>query len=1083
MSQAPSYAFKRSIDLRADGNDKGVLNHLLYTQPLRKTVKAVYTVLTSASSEYSISIVGPYGSGKSTTALFLRKYLEGNLTAKQRKDIVTHGLKLLPPSKNYTDIRVLVGRNQSIQSALRTLLGLSPKEDAVEYLKTKLHEGSTRLAILIDEMGKFLEYAAEFPQEGDVYVLQRLAELSHRLNGQLLLITIRHQSMAAYVQRISTEHLTEWKKIQGRFVDIVHSNTVDDTVEIVYQYLPYLGLRRTSASESILKLLGANPLVSEQTVTEHLQYVYSLNPIVLLLLISFFKRHVQNERSVFSFLASYESHSIRQFSSDHDQDEIYGPEHLFKYIESNLQHAVLESEYGNAWTKINSSLLLAKSSVPSSEKYSDSSVSLTIISIGLISLYGDIIGIKPNKEAIEAILAGTLKSRVNEVDEVENVLSALEKHQVLIYRPAERTFHLWHGSSVDIREAITQTIQQNFADVDYANQLNKHFSSIPIIPKKYLIETGVYRFIEWQYNSPASINDEGELNTRLIRCFIGSKGQIQGLRRRYKPENTPPFLATLSLALSDGDLSDIQQYLAIQFLLTQDEQVKRDTVAKTELSKMLQHHEQKIRATLNWNSRVSLENTKYQYFNEDSWTQLKKAQSINRLISDALASVYPFTPPLHNELINTDYPTGSAMVGLKRLYIHLLEDHDKVDMGIVGRGPEYSIYLNVLRETGIHQQEKRKWRLGRPNSKNENLANIWNHIKDTIIFRSKAGEKVSLAVLEGDLKKRPFGLKAGLAKLILFSRVINMLPNLSVYEENSFTPILLRDTVERMMKLPHLFAIRYVSTSDVHLSLFTDIKDAINVETSDGGATLLEIVTPLVQFANRLPYFTKHTKSITDRTSKFIDSILHAASPEELIFEGLPKAFGIQTIKYASVKDPEVTEEYVKSYVDAVKACHNEANSAYGHILDNCAKQFAKLWGFKSHELSIIRAESKQFMPKSIQVYLVEDRLIALYNRIWDEIEDVELWFVSLVSLLANKPVNRWLDHDFQVFSSELQLRILQITEIKKYTMDENEDETNNISNDVIRQMIMGLLTRYKYTDHQAKKLLGDLIHKYTEKD
>jgi len=285
------------------------------------------------------------------------------------------------------------------------------------------------------------------------------------------------------------------------------------------------------------------------------------------------------------------------------------------------------------------------------------------------------------------------------------------------------------------------------------------------------------------------------------------------------------------------------------------------------------------------------------------------------------------------------------------------------------------------------------------------------------------------------------------------------------------------------MKLPHLFAIRYVSTSEVHISLFTDIKDAINVETQDGGTTLLEIVTPLVQFANRLPYFTKHTKSITDRTSKFIDSILHAASPEELIFESLPKAFGIPIIKYASVKDPEVTEDYVKSYVDSVKACYNEANSAYDHILENCAKQFAKLWGFESHDLSVIHAQSKQFMPKSIQAYLVEDRLIALYNRIWNEIPDLEQWFISLVSLFANKPVNRWVDHDFQVFSSELQLRILQLAEIKRYIVEENEDVTSTISDDVIRQMIMGILSRYKYTEQGAKNLLTDLIHKYTEKD
>ena len=50
-------------------------------------------------------------------------------------------------------------------------------ESATHQIRT---EGGTGLLLVVDELGKFLEYAAHDPEYGDLFVLQSLAEFATR---------------------------------------------------------------------------------------------------------------------------------------------------------------------------------------------------------------------------------------------------------------------------------------------------------------------------------------------------------------------------------------------------------------------------------------------------------------------------------------------------------------------------------------------------------------------------------------------------------------------------------------------------------------------------------------------------------------------------------------------------------------------------------------------------------------------------------------------------------------------------------------------------------------------------------------
>ena len=79
-------------------------------------------------------------------------------------------------------------------------------------------EGGTGLLLVVDELGKFLEYAAQNPAHDDLFVLQSLAEFAARsAQTPLLMLTILHQAFERYAQRLATSQREEWAKGAGAF--------------------------------------------------------------------------------------------------------------------------------------------------------------------------------------------------------------------------------------------------------------------------------------------------------------------------------------------------------------------------------------------------------------------------------------------------------------------------------------------------------------------------------------------------------------------------------------------------------------------------------------------------------------------------------------------------------------------------------------------------------------------------------------------------------------------------------------------------------------------------------------------------
>ena len=225
-----SSRFRRSVHLERDFYTENSLDGYVVTVTARETLRRLISALENPSASKAWSLTGPYGSGKSAFALFAAKLLGDfeSPATRQASHLLENGDILLwnqladvrashPKGRGFCPV-LISGERAPITLALlrglaygltafgggsrrfrligsieRRLESATPENPPYSSEVTDFFEAATRkigetggagLILVVDELGKFLEYAAQNPSQGDMFVLQSLAEFAARSGGR-----------------------------------------------------------------------------------------------------------------------------------------------------------------------------------------------------------------------------------------------------------------------------------------------------------------------------------------------------------------------------------------------------------------------------------------------------------------------------------------------------------------------------------------------------------------------------------------------------------------------------------------------------------------------------------------------------------------------------------------------------------------------------------------------------------------------------------------------------------------------------------------------------------------------------------
>jgi hypothetical protein len=260
----------------------------------------------------SYCLIGTYGTGKSAFLLATIEFFKG-----------TNSHFQLPKSQSKnTEFLYFQGEYASLVEHFADKLDSAsenPKAilNAVEKKAEALSKNQSELVIVLDEFGKFLEFASNHNPEKELYFVQQLAELANDSSRNITFVTTLHQGFDAYGQSLNESQVQEWEKVKGRLIEIPFNEPVEQLLKLAGNYLA-----ENHASFQSVSNVGKTIKIVEQAQVFPLRskldakFAKQLAPFDVLsagVLAKALQKYGQNERSLFTFLESDANYGLRHY--------------------------------------------------------------------------------------------------------------------------------------------------------------------------------------------------------------------------------------------------------------------------------------------------------------------------------------------------------------------------------------------------------------------------------------------------------------------------------------------------------------------------------------------------------------------------------------------------------------------------------------------------------------------------------------------------------------------------------------------------------------------------------------------------
>jgi hypothetical protein len=349
-----------------------------------------------------------------------------------------------------------------------------------------------------------------------------------------------------------------------------------------------------------------------------------------------------------------------------------------------------------------------------------------------------------------------------------------------------------------------------------------------------------------------------------------------------------------------------------------------------------------------------------------------------------------------------------------RLIEGMFESADQPLLGIdpSKSPPEKSMYLSVLQKGCVHVEEHGRYRLVEPTAQDPlRLRPALLKIGETVT--AARGGRVPVPTLLASLRRRPYGVRAGVALLLLAIVLRTRAHELAVYENGTFLHRFGPTDFLRLAKAPSTFELQHCSIAGVRADVFQELAAAFGEVPSDRRPDILDVVRTLCQFAARLPDYTRRTNMLGLQVLAVRDALLTAREPGTLLFRDLPQALNLAAFAPDEPADRARVRKFVADLQDAIE----ELRAAYPELIGRITRRVADAVGSPGEILD--RAQLAQ-RAASVSLVAREPRLRTFALRLRDPGLSDEAWAEALASFIVAKPPKQWGTGDEARFAEEV---------------------------------------------------------------
>ncbi len=1049
--------FFRSVHLATDALRPEASDGYVLTPLGRSTLERILDGVEPGRNERAWSLTGPYGAGKSAFVVLLAQLLgagtaaatslalqqlHGAHRALERRVLRTRGEArgfitvlvtgtygpLLPSLLEAVENAVQgsfhkSARKQALLDEVRALRSSRAKPTELHRRVVKLFADLAQhavekqcngLLVIVDELGKCLDYAARGPGRADeVFLLQELAEAASRSAAQpIVFVTLLHQALDRYARDLASEIRDEWAKVQGRFEDVAFLDAPGELLRLAGRTLqrrpnlPAPSARRYDALADEAVALGLAPEDQLRTLRD----LAPLHPTVALLLPPLFRGPLsQNERSLFGFLTAGGDGSFGAFLAEEIPGDGPAPSYtidrLYDYVAATLGPAQYTLSGGRRWAAIDEALARLPSGEPE--------LSARLVkAIGLLSLLGS-----RSVRASKAVLCFALAEDGHSERDVAEALARLSATSQVVYRRHSDAYALWEGSDVDLDAHFDTARAKTPGIEEIASRLGDRLLLRPWVARRHFIETGTLRYFSVTFRTQGTLAasaeaDGGEADGRIVYLLPEGheshedliQAATQAAQRSDVVLGVPREAGTL--------LAGAKDWFAWENVRATVGALAHDAVARRELSARSNAAADRLEGAVQ-SCYGLVDGAKVSWLHQGARTAWTGARELSAALSAVCDQTFAAAPRLRNELLNRRQLSSAAAAARRSLLDAMLTNAHLPRLGIEGTPPEASMYASVLFAGGIHRERDGAWGLGAPPENDPlRLGPAWRHIE--AFLDETESERRPLRELFDALARPPIGLREGPSPVLFFAVVLSRPGEVALFEDGTFVPEITGAVVERLLRRIEHFEVARFRLDEARTAVLHALARALGLEGQ--GARPMELTRAVVRRVSQLPRYSRNTRRVGAATLALRDAILAAREPLRLLFRDLPAALGVDEPVEA---DATVGAAYATVYAERLTAALDELAAAHPALLGDVEAKIAHALGLRADGEGLRAALAHR--ARHVTGLAVDLRLKAFLGRALETQAKHAEWLEGLAMVIGNRPPSEWNDGELARFDVALE--------------------------------------------------------------
>ncbi len=1022
--------FMRSVHLERDFKDPNSSMGYILTPVAQQAIERITAGFQTNSTQRAWRIAGDYGSGKTDFALALARIAEASKN-ELPKDLwrfigqKTFGAVLATGDSEplgVTVLRALGLKWNGRRGRPDTEEVLQAVRECVAIAKSHRHAG---LLLILDELGKNLEYAARNPESEDVFLLQRLAEEAARSGDKaFVIVATLHQGVAAYAAGLDSAARREWDKVAGRFEEIVYAQPIEQvtalvaaTLNVETHRLPDALTGESNAAMTVALKTGIYGPTAPVSLANLGPKLFPLHPTTLPVLVRTMRQFGQNERSLFSFVSSAEPMALQQHAAQHAESAgHYRIHHLFDFVRLNLLPTVTTGYSHTHWGVIESVLASTPGETPEEQA--------VLKTVAILSLL-DAPDLPATEEIVNAAVGGAPKA-------VDDAIKALRARGVIYERGTVKGLCLWPHTSVNLDELFAKAVEATSIKGDGIKRLCDHVRSEHLVPRAFYARTGTLRYAAVKLVPASGLNDllanqpqlDGEGADLNLRVILPADRTQQRSARETLRERKASLAKGLFVAVvepPDQAATALTDLVAWEWVMRNTSQLSGDRYAREEVSRQINQAKRNLRIRLGGLDNLAIptgKNIEWFYNGTSSPKELATGRELLTFLGDRCRRIYSEAPKVLNELINRRSPSSAAVGARTKLAEAMATASDKPHLGMddTKRPAEMALYLSILKDGGFHVETESGWmfRVPAPGEDRCNLLPSLALITDTLKAKG-IDALVPVPEILRALSQTPYGVREGLQPFILAIYLATHHQCVALYEDGTYLHEVGGDVFLRITKEPEFFSLQYCELSGIRADVFSRLLRLLQIDARDATKTdLIDLVRPLAVFISReVPEYCRKTNNLPAAAVAVRRALLDGREPVKLVFTTLPEACGLPPIGGEGLKTPEELAARLRT------ALH-EIRTAYPKLIERLRNAICAAFDVEAKTPTARRNIADR--AAQLAAAVTEPALKAFALRLADTALDDRAWVESVANLLARKSPERWLDNDEMEFHHQLEI-------------------------------------------------------------